>query len=127
MPSEELTAVRVDRYLTAVRIFKSRTAAQDACSASHVKVNGKSVRPSAPLRIGDKVEARAPRGQTILIVTGLAEKRLGAAAARELYEDRSPPPEEKPKEQQVAIRQKGQGRPTKADRRKIERFRGGFD
>ena len=85
------------------------------------------MRPSAPLRIGDKVEARAPRGQTILIVTGLAEKRLGAAAARELYEDRSPPPEEKPKEQQVAIRQKGQGRPTKADRRKIERFRGGFD
>lgn len=127
MPAEPLSVVRVDRYLTAVRIFKSRTAAQDACSASHVKVNGKNVRPSAPVRVGDRVEARAPRGDTILVVTALAEKRLGAAAARELYEDHSPPPEVKQTEPQFGNRERGQGRPTKADRRKIQRFRGGFD
>ena len=127
MSTEPQKTVRVDRYLNAIRIFKTRTSAQDACSASHVSVNGKNARPSTAVKVGDRIEARAPRGQVVLVVKGLAEKRLGSAPARELYEDLSPPPEEKEKDERFAIRQRGQGRPTKADRRKIQRFRGGFD
>lgn len=117
-------SVRVDRYLCAARIFKSRTGAQEACAASHVKVNGKNARSSHPVKVGDKIEARAPRGQVVLIVLELAEKRQAPPRARELYEDHSPPPEAK--EPRVAERERGMGRPTKVDRRRMERFRGGF-
>lgn len=117
-------SVRVDRYLVAARLFKSRTGATDACLASHVKVGGKNVRPSYPVKIGDRIEARCPRGDVVLVVLKLAEKRLSPALARELYEDHSPPPP--PKEEQQAVRPRGLGRPTKADRRSMERFRGGF-
>jgi ribosome-associated heat shock protein Hsp15 len=122
--SEVTGSVRVDRWLCAARIYKSRTSAQDACAASHVKVNGKNVRSSHPLKVGDKVEARAPRGDTILVVLALAEKRLSPPDARELYEDHSPPPPERG--ERVAERERGMGRPTKIDRRRMERFRGGF-
>ena len=118
------TSVRIDRWLTATRLYKSRTASQEACAASHVKVNGKNARASLPLHIGDKVEARAPRGDVIFIVLALADKRLSPPKARELYEDRSPPPEEKG--ERVAERERGMGRPTKSDRRSMERFRGGW-
>lgn len=117
-------SVRIDRWLTAARMYKSRTASQEACAASHVKVNGKNVRASQAVHVGDKVEARAPRGDVILVVIALADKRLSPPKARELYEDHSPPPEEKP--EVVAERERGMGRPTKTDRRRMERFRGGW-
>lgn len=117
-----MDAVRVDRWLCAARIFKSRTAAQDACAGGHVRVNQNSVRASHLLRVGDRVEASAPRGRVILVVVALGDKRLSPPAARLLYEDHSPPPP--PPEAQLAVRDRGAGRPTKADRRRIERFRG---
>lgn len=124
----EITAaastVRVDRWLCAARIYKSRTAAQDACAASHVKVNDKNVRSSQALKVGDRITARAPRGDLILVVLLLGDKRLSPLKARELYEDHSPPPEKKSEE--LASRDRGMGRPTKADRRKMDRFRGGW-
>ena len=114
--------VRIDRWLCAVRVFKSRTLAAGACSRGQVKVNGKQVRASHSLRIGDEVRARPPRGDVILVVLGLAEKRLSAKDAVLLYEDHSPPPA--PPELPVFQRERGSGRPTKADRRKLERLRG---
>lgn len=117
-------SVRIDRYLSAARIYKSRTSAQEACAASHVKVNGKNVRASHNVSTGDKVEARAPRGDVVLIILALADKRLSPEKARELYEDHSPPPPKK--EERIAERERGMGRPTKVDRRRMERFRGGF-
>jgi ribosome-associated heat shock protein Hsp15 len=117
-------SVRVDRYLCAARIYKSRTGAQEACAASHVKVNGKNVRSSHGVHVGDKIEARAPRGDVILVIVALADKRQSPVQARELYEDHSPPPEEK--QPRTAERERGMGRPTKVDRRRMERFRGGF-
>jgi ribosome-associated heat shock protein Hsp15 len=117
-------SVRIDRYLVAARMFKSRTTATEACVASHVKVDGKNVRPSHPVKVGDRIEARCPRGDVVLVVLKLADKRLSPALARELYEDHSPPPPEK--QPQLGVRPRGLGRPTKADRRRMERFRGGF-
>jgi ribosome-associated heat shock protein Hsp15 len=114
--------VRIDRWLTATRVFKSRTLAQAACEAGHVRVNDVSARPSHSVKIGDEVRAFAARGTLIFVVKGLAEKRLSAALAQALYEDHSPPPPAK--EERVAVRERGAGRPTKADRRALSRLRG---
>ncbi len=113
--------VRIDRWLTAARVFKSRTLAQEACTAGHVRINDTPVRASASVKIGDEVRTLAPRGTVILLVKGLAEKRLSAALAQLLFDDHSPPPPAK--EERVAVRERGAGRPTKADRRALNRFR----
>lgn len=118
-----MDAVRIDRWLCAARIYKSRTQASDACGGGHVRLNGATVRASHPVRIGDRIGALAPRGEVVLEVLALAEKRLSPPAARELYADHSPPPP--PREERVAIRDRGAGRPTKAERRALERFRDG--
>jgi ribosome-associated heat shock protein Hsp15 len=116
-------SVRIDRWLCAARIFKSRSLAQKACDMSHVSVGDRAVRSSYGVRIGDEIRAEAPRGPVVLIVLALADKRQSPPKARELYEDRSPPPP--PREERVAVRPRGAGRPTKADRRAIQRLRGG--
>ena len=114
--------IRVDRWLTATRVFKSRTLAQAACEAGHVRINDVHAKPSHLVKIGDEVRAFSPRGSVVVVVKGLAEKRLSAALALLLYEDHSPPPP--PKEERVAVRERGAGRPTKADRRALSRLRG---
>ncbi len=114
--------IRIDRWLTATRVFKSRTLAQAACEAGHVRINDVQVKASQPVKIGDEVRAFGPRGTSIFVVKGLAEKRLSAALAQLLYDDHSPPPP--PKEERVAVRERGAGRPTKADRRALSRLRG---
>jgi ribosome-associated heat shock protein Hsp15 len=116
-----MPSVRIDRWLCAVRLYKTRSLSQEACTGGLIKLNGSPVRPSHPVRVGDEVRAEAPRGLTIFVVTGLAEKRLSAPEAQKLYEDRSPPPP--PREEHVAPRERGAGRPTKAERRALDRFR----
>src|SRR5206468_11296797 len=111
-------SVRVDRWLAAARIYKSRTSAQEACAAGHVAVNGLVARSSHALVVGDEVSARAPRGDLVLEVLALGDKRLSPPKARELYADHSPPPP--PKEELVAPRERGAGRPTKAERRALD-------
>lgn len=112
--------VRLDRWLCAARIFKSRTLAATACGAGHVSVNGRAVRASHAVKVGDEVRAKPPRGPVILIVLKLADKRLSPKDAVLLYEDRSPPP---PPDEPVFRRERGAGRPTKADRRKLDKMR----
>jgi ribosome-associated heat shock protein Hsp15 len=114
--------VRIDQWLSAARLFKSRTMARDACTGGHVKLNGASVKPSHTVAVGDEVRASAPRGLVVVKVLGLAEKRLSPALARELYEDHSPPPP--PRDEWMPRRDRGAGRPTKADRRALARMRG---
>jgi ribosome-associated heat shock protein Hsp15 len=116
-----MDSIRIDRWLSAARLFKTRSIAQQACVGGLVKLNGIAVRPSHPVRVGDEVTAEAPRGTVIWRVLALAEKRLGAAEAQKLYEDHSPPPP--PKEELVAPRQRGAGRPTKTERRALDRLR----
>jgi ribosome-associated heat shock protein Hsp15 len=117
-----MESVRVDRFLCAARLFKSRTLAHDACEAGHVEVNGESAKASRVVRIGDEIRALAPRGRIVIVVKALEEKRQGAPRAKELYEDHSPPPEERPL--RIAVRDRGAGRPTKAERRAIARLTG---
>lgn len=117
----EPQTVRLDRWLNAARLFKSRTLAQQACDGGHVQVNGIAARSSHPLRVGDEVRALAPRGPVVAKVLALGEKRLSPPAARALFEDNSPPPP--PRDEWMPRRDRGAGRPTKLERRALERFK----
>lgn len=124
MPAlESPLAVRLDRWLVAARAFKTRGLAQRACDGGRVKLNGSNVKPSHWVKCGDEVRAETPRGPLVWIVRELADKRLGPPAAKLLYEDRSPPPPPK-EERPIALRDRGTGRPTKAERRAIDRLQG---
>jgi len=116
-----MDSVRIDRWLSAARIFASRSQATDACTAGQVTLNGAVVRPSHVVRVGDELSAHAPRGLVMLKVIKLADKRLGPPLARELYEDHSPPPP--PREELFPMRDRGAGRPTKQERRRMDRVR----
>jgi ribosome-associated heat shock protein Hsp15 len=123
--------VRVDAWLWAIRLFKTRTQAHDACEAGHVRVRGERAKPSTPVGVGDEVVVRGGPRERIVIVRGLLVKRVGAAAAAEAFEDHSPPPPVRTGSPAgyvggfgAGIRDRGTGRPTKADRRAIDRLRG---
>jgi len=113
--------VRVDRWLWAARLFKTRSLAGRACTAGHVKCNETSVKAAKQIRSGDRLEVVTPGGPRVVVVLLLAEKRGSATVARTLYEDHTPvvpKPERDP-----AARERGAGRPTKRDRRLLIRFR----
>jgi ribosome-associated heat shock protein Hsp15 len=116
-------AVRIDRWLVAARAWKSRGDAQEACVGGKVKINGAAVKPSHLVKRGDEVGAESPRGTLVWVVRELAEKRLSGAQAQLLYDDHSPPPPPPEERVVVAVRERGAGRPTKADRRATDRFR----
>jgi ribosome-associated heat shock protein Hsp15 len=118
-----MDAVRVDRWLAAARVFKSRTLASAACVAGHVTLNGKRAKADQRLRPGDLLEVQTEVVLRILAVQALADKRLSAPLARELYEDRTPPAPPRVKQEKVAARERGSGRPTKRERRQIDRLR----
>lgn len=116
---------RVDQWLWAVRLTKTRADAAAACRAGHVSVNGKSAKPSSPVRSGDRVEARLGQRERIVDVSVVIAKRVGASVAVDCYVDHSPPPPERlPDVAVFAQRDRGAGRPTKRDRREIDRLRG---
>lgn len=119
-----MATVRIDRWLCATRLYKSRSLSQEACVGGLVKVNGNHVKPSHPVKLGDEVRAEAARGLVVWLVKGLAEKRLSAELAAALYDDKSPPAP--PREEAVAPRERGAGRPTKAERRALDRLREDF-
>ena len=116
-------ATRVDAWTWAVRLYPTRSAAAAACRGGHVRVNDARVKPAHPVRIGDTVRAFTPGGERIVVVTGLISKRVGAALAVENYVDRSPPPPPREERPAPIIRERGAGRPTKRDRRRIEELR----
>jgi ribosome-associated heat shock protein Hsp15 len=108
----------------ATRIAKTRSEAATACQGGHVKVNGASARPSTAVRVGDRVEATLHRRERVLEITRVISKRVGAPIAVECYVDHSPPPPERDVAAPLfAVRDRGAGRPTKRDRRRIDRLR----
>lgn len=116
---------RIDKWLFFTRMSKSRTLAQTLVSSGHVAINGQKARqPSALVRPGDRVEIRQPNRDLVLIVRQPGERRGPYEEARLLYEDLSPPPV--PRDhfmQSVGVqRDPGTGRPTKRDRRLLDRL-----
>jgi ribosome-associated heat shock protein Hsp15 len=124
MARVEPSEVRVDRWLWGVRMLKTRTAATDACRAGHVKVNGTSAKPATPVRVGDRVEAFVHERPRVLEVARLVDARVGAPVAVTCYVDHSPPFEREPRLEPLFSRDRGAGRPTKRDRRQLDRLRG---
>ena len=117
-----MEATRVDKWLWAVRLCKTRSAATELCAAGPVKINGAPVKPAHPVRVGDRVEAYVHDRQRILEVVQIIEKRVSAPVAAEALVDHSPPAP--PKEWYMTFaRDPGAGRPTKKDRRSLDRLR----
>ncbi|MEV7396454.1 RNA-binding S4 domain-containing protein [Aeromicrobium sp. NPDC092404] len=113
---------RADVWISSVRLYKTRSIASNECKAGHVRINGVKAKPAQPVKVGDRIEALTEGGLRIVVVTKIIVKRVGAAIAVECYDDHTPPP---PKEE-VAImprRDRGAGRPTKRDRRALDRLR----
>lgn len=121
-------AVRVDKWLWSVRVYKTRTMATDACTAGRVKVNGSVAKPATKIDIGDRVHAVRKDRVIIYEVAALIEKRVSAGRAAACVVDHSPPPPEKRPDfvdtPVFAQRDRGAGRPTKRDRRMIDKLRG---
>ena len=118
-----MDSIRVDKWLWAVRLCRTRTDAAEACRGGHVRVNGRTAKPSTQVLDGDRVEARINRRDRVAEVTRVIPRRVGAPIAAECYVDHSPPPPELP-DIMVARRDRGAGRPTKRERRQLERWLG---
>ncbi|SFS07955.1 heat shock protein Hsp15 [Agrococcus baldri] len=116
--------VRIDVWIWAVRLVKTRAAATEACRGGHVKLGGQPAKASQQVRIGDEVRVRIHGFDRIVIVKQLLKKRVGAPAAAEAIEDRSPPRPSAIDAAQVPHRPRGAGRPTSRERREIDRLRG---
>lgn len=127
---ETLERVRLDKWLWAARFYKHRTAATEAVEGGKVRVNELRVKPAKEVKAGDRIDVSIGETTTTVIVRGVAEKRGSAPEAQHLYEETA---------ESIAARTASRearqlaaapgadihGRPTKRDRRKIDRFRGG--
>ena len=113
----------MDRWLWAVRLYKTRSMATDACKGGHVKVNGTTAKPAQTVRVGDRVTAHAHDRQRDFEVVEVLDKRVSAPLAAAAIVDHSPPPPPKDLTAPAFIRDPATGRPTKRDRRQLDRFR----
>ena len=115
---------RIDRWLWAVRLFKSRSLATEACRGGKVRIGDDKVKPSRGLKIGEIVDVQQGLVARRVKAIGLIEKRVGAKLVPEFMEDLTPPEAYEvllqTKAQSVLRRDRGAGRPTKKDRREIE-------
>lgn len=117
-----METTRVDRWLWAVRLTKTRPDAAAACRGGHVRVNDRPAKPATTVSPGDEVRALVGDTNRIVEVVRVIQKRVGAADAVTCYLDRTPPP---PSTTPIlmAVRDRGAGRPTKRDRRILDRWR----
>jgi ribosome-associated heat shock protein Hsp15 len=125
----ELKKIRIDKWLWAVRIYKTRTIATDGCKKGNIKINGKSVKPSYMLTVGETLSVHKNGFNLTIKTKGLLAKRVSAVLAVECYDNLTPESElnkyndwfigkAKPE-----MREKGTGRPTKRERREIDGFK----
>ncbi|BDS11177.1 RNA-binding S4 domain-containing protein [Aureispira anguillae] len=128
--ASNLDKVRVDKWLWAVRIFKSRTLATNACKSNKVTLDGTPLKPSYSIERGMTLEVKKEGYNMVFKVVDLLEKRVSAKLAEPCYENLTPEEElNKFKDWylfnsgNLEVREKGLGRPTKKDRRKIDRFK----
>ena len=121
--------VRIDKWLWAVRLYKTRASANEACSSGRVRINGSPAKPAHRVKIGDTIVSRRKGFSSTYQVVRVIEKRVGAPVAVECYIDETPE-EAKPRPRSMderiaaawAERSSGSGRPTKRDRRQMEKF-----
>ncbi|MFJ9243311.1 RNA-binding S4 domain-containing protein [Streptomyces sp. NPDC101776] len=117
-------SVRVDSWIWSVRLVKTRSMGAAACKGGHVRVNGERVKPAHSVHVGDEVRLRHEGHERVVIVKQVIRKRVGPPVAAQCYVDNSPPPPPREAVAPAGIRDRGTGRPTKRDRRDLERLRG---
>ena len=126
---EQVAKIRVDKWLWAVRIFKTRAISTDACNSGKVKIDGKSIKPSRSIKLNETITVQKGIIKFVYNVTGLIEKRVSAKIAGKNVTDLTSE-EEKFKlsaasAQPMGARDKGMGRPTKKERRGIDKLKWG--
>ncbi|MGZ3871960.1 MAG: RNA-binding S4 domain-containing protein [Mucilaginibacter sp.] len=128
MPVKE--KLRIDKYLWAIRVFKTRTLAADACKAGRVKLGGQNIKPSHEVKIGETYHVSKGIDRRVLNVTGLLENRVDAKKAVDFYEDVTPVEQTQAFKSMfhapLLTRDRGAGRPTKRDRREIDELKDDF-
>ena len=117
-----LDETRIDRWLAAVRLVKTRPIATQLCDGGHAQVNGRDAKPSTKIRVGDRVKVRIADRERDVEVVRVIETRVGAPVAVTCYVDHSPPPpvETLPPGMEWT---RGAGRPSKRLRRELDRMR----
>ena len=124
-----MSSVRLDKWLQVARVFKTRSKATRACQLSRVRVNGSTAKPHRSLALEDRVEVEFGDWTRVVMVKELRDKTLPKTEAPRVYEDQSPP---RPRLTEVerllrrrpVERESGAGRPSKRDRRRLDRLRG---
>ena len=114
----------MDSWIWSVRLTRTRSAASGACRAGHVRVNGVRVKPAHAVRAGDEVRLQYEGRERVVVVQRVIVKRVGASVAAGCYLDISPPLPPREEAVVVAARDRGTGRPTKRERRSIEKLLG---
>ncbi|MFZ4809914.1 MAG: RNA-binding S4 domain-containing protein, partial [Ilumatobacteraceae bacterium] len=121
----QVERTRVDKWLWAVRAYPTRTAATDGCNGGHVRVNAVAAKPATMVQVGDRITVKGHGHERVFEVVRIIDKRVGAPVAVECYVDHSPPPPERDPNPPMFTRDRATGRPTKKDRRQMDRFRRG--
>jgi len=121
-----MSEVRIDKWMWATRIFKTRTIAAEACKKGRIMINGITMKPSRMIKVGDIIQIRKPPVTYSFKVLALSERRMGAKLVPEYLENVTPPEQyeilEMNKISGFINRSKGLGRPTKKDRRELDGF-----
>lgn len=113
---------RIDVWLKLVCLFKHRGDATEACKGGKVKINGQRVKPAATVQPGDVVEFMTGTGFRRVVVSALPETNVSKEQARTMYVDETPKQEVMIDRVSNVFRERGSGRPTKKERREIDRF-----
>lgn len=128
LESKDLEKLRIDRWLWAARVFKTRGDAAEACKGGKVEIAGENVKPSRTVRVGEKIDVTKDGVLREYKVLGLLQKRVGAKVVANFVEDLTPPERLEIRRETIAQvvlrREAGAGRPTKRERRDIERLFG---
>lgn len=123
-------SVRIDKYVWAIRLYKTRSDATDACNGNKVQINGSPAKPSKAVKIGDSISVRKGSALMTYKVLQLTENRLGAKLVPEFAENNTPQSEldklHAPVETFFVRRERGAGRPTKKERRDMDALWDGF-
>lgn len=121
-----MNEVRIDKWMWATRIFKTRTIAAEACKKGRVMIGGVNVKPSRMIKVGDVIQVRKPPITFSFKALALTERRMGAKLVPEYLENVTTPDQYEILEMNrisgFVNRSKGMGRPTKKDRRELEQF-----
>ena len=119
------TSLRIDKWLWAARFFKTRSLASGACGGGKVDVNDEAAKPARLVRAGDLIRITLPRGRRRIVkVRALDDRRGSATVAQALYEDLTPPEPPRARQAPPPYREPGAGRPTKRERRELDRLMG---